>query len=46
LAIGALFAIPVRILIAIWLIISWPISKCLDWMLGPHNGFSYTVSGN
>ncbi|ORE18159.1 DUF21-domain-containing protein [Rhizopus microsporus] len=44
LAIGALFAIPVRILIAIWLIISWPISKCLDWMLGPHNGFSYTVS--
>ncbi|KAG1448755.1 hypothetical protein G6F56_008852 [Rhizopus delemar] len=44
LAIGSLFAFPVRVLIGLWFIISWPISKFLDWMLGPHKGFFYTES--
>ncbi|KAI9271334.1 hypothetical protein BY458DRAFT_586579 [Sporodiniella umbellata] len=44
LAIGSLFAFPVRILIGLWFVVSWPISKFLDWMLGPHEGFSYTES--
>lgn len=46
LAIGALFAYPVRILIGMWFIISWPISKFLDYLLGTHTGFTYGVSGN
>lgn len=45
LAIGALFAYPVRILIAVWFAISWPISKFLDYMLGTHTGFTYDVAG-
>lgn len=45
LAIGALFAYPVRILIAVWFVISWPISKFLDMILGTHTGFIYGVSG-
>lgn len=44
LAIGALFAYPVRILIALWFVISWPISKFLDFMLGKHAGFTYGVA--
>ncbi|KAI9338045.1 hypothetical protein BD770DRAFT_422514 [Pilaira anomala] len=44
LAIGALFAYPVRILIGVWFIISWPISKFLDFLLGTHTGFTYGVS--
>ncbi|KAI7896360.1 uncharacterized protein EV154DRAFT_589276 [Mucor mucedo] len=44
LAIGALFAYPVRILIGMWFIISWPISKFLDYLLGTHTGFIYGVS--
>jgi CBS domain containing-hemolysin-like protein len=45
LAIGSLFAFPVRLLIGLWFIVAWPISKFLDWMLGAHEGFSYTESG-
>lgn len=45
LAIGALFAYPVRILIALWFVISWPISKFLDSILGKHAGFTYGVAG-
>ncbi|EPB84250.1 hypothetical protein HMPREF1544_08970 [Mucor circinelloides 1006PhL] len=44
LAIGAMFAFPVRILIAIWFVISWPISKFLDYLLGTHTGFTYGVA--
>ncbi|CAO3654872.1 unnamed protein product [Mucor hiemalis] len=44
LAIGALFAYPVRILIALWFVISWPISKFLDLMLGKHAGFVYGIA--
>ncbi|KAG0934174.1 hypothetical protein G6F57_009357 [Rhizopus arrhizus] len=44
LAIGSLFAFPVRLLIGLWFIVAWPISKLLDWMLGAHEGFSYTES--
>ncbi|KAG2214704.1 hypothetical protein INT46_000923 [Mucor plumbeus] len=44
LAIGAMFAFPVRILIAIWFVISWPISKFLDHLLGTHTGFTYGVA--
>lgn len=45
LAIGAFFAIPVRILIAVWYIIAWPIAKILDCLLGQHEGVSYSVCG-
>lgn len=45
LAIGAMFAFPVRLLIALWFIISWPISKFLDYLLGTHTGFTYGVAG-
>lgn len=45
LAIGAMFAFPVRILIALWFVISWPISKFLDHLLGTHTGFTYGVAG-
>lgn len=45
LAIGAMFAFPVRILIAVWFVISWPISKFLDSLLGTHTGFTYGVAG-
>lgn len=45
LAIGAMFAYPVRVLIGIWFILSWPISKFLDLLLGTHTGFTYGVSG-
>jgi CBS domain containing-hemolysin-like protein len=44
LAIGALFAYPVRILIVIWYIVSWPISKFLDYLLGTHTGFVYSIA--
>ncbi|KAF1798142.1 hypothetical protein FB192DRAFT_1333950 [Mucor lusitanicus] len=44
LAIGAMFAFPVRILIALWFVISWPISKFLDHLLGTHTGFTYGVA--
>ncbi|KAI8080348.1 hypothetical protein BDF21DRAFT_30195 [Thamnidium elegans] len=44
LAIGALFAYPVRILIGLWFILSWPISKFLDLLLGTHTGFTYGVA--
>ncbi|KAJ8663084.1 hypothetical protein O0I10_001261 [Lichtheimia ornata] len=44
LAIGAFFAIPVRVLIGFWYIIAWPISKILDKCLGKHHGFVYNVS--
>jgi CBS domain containing-hemolysin-like protein len=46
LAIGAMFALPVRVLIALWFVISWPISKFLDYLLGTHTGFTYGVAGN
>lgn len=45
LAIGAMFAYPVRVLIGIWFILSWPISKFLDLLLGTHTGFKYGVAG-
>jgi CBS domain containing-hemolysin-like protein len=45
LAIGALFAYPVRILIVMWFVISWPISKFLDYVLGRHEGFTYGAAG-
>lgn len=45
LAIGALFAYPVRILIVLWYIIAWPIAKFLDYMLGKHTGFVYNLAG-
>ncbi|GAA5814891.1 hypothetical protein MFLAVUS_008394 [Mucor flavus] len=44
LAIGAMFAYPVRVLIGIWFILSWPISKFLDLLLGTHTGFKYGVA--
>ncbi|KAI8647693.1 hypothetical protein BD408DRAFT_334562 [Parasitella parasitica] len=44
LAIGAMFAVPVRVLIAIWSIVAWPIAKFLDYLLGTHTGFSYGVA--
>ncbi len=34
LAIGAFMAWPIRILMILTFIISWPISKLLDWLLG------------
>ena len=46
LAIGAFFAIPVRVLIGFWYILAWPIAKLLDTLLGKHNGTMYGVSGN
>lgn len=45
LAVGAFFAIPVRLLTVIWFIIAWPIAKLLDLLLGKHQGFMYGVSG-
>ncbi|KAK4517953.1 uncharacterized protein ATC70_001302 [Mucor velutinosus] len=44
LAIGAMFAFPVRVLIALWFVISWPISKFLDHLLGTHTGFTYGIA--
>ncbi|KAI9483816.1 MAG: hypothetical protein EXX96DRAFT_632509 [Benjaminiella poitrasii] len=44
LAIGAFFAIPVRILIAIWFVVAWPISKFLDTLLGKHTGITYDAA--
>ncbi|KAI7883695.1 hypothetical protein K492DRAFT_192403 [Lichtheimia hyalospora FSU 10163] len=44
LAIGAFFAIPVRVLIGFWYIIAWPISKILDKCLGKHHGFVYNIA--
>ncbi|KAI7847277.1 hypothetical protein BDC45DRAFT_611137 [Circinella umbellata] len=44
LAIGAFFAIPVRILIGFWYILAWPIAKLLDCILGKHDGTIYGVS--
>ncbi|KAI7883339.1 DUF21-domain-containing protein [Lichtheimia hyalospora FSU 10163] len=44
LAVGAFFAIPVRVLMLIWFIIAWPIAKLLDLLLGKHQGFMYGVS--
>ncbi|KAG2217255.1 hypothetical protein INT45_010263 [Circinella minor] len=44
LAIGAFFAIPVRILIGFWYILAWPIAKLLDYILGKHDGTIYGVS--
>ncbi|ORZ02712.1 hypothetical protein BCR43DRAFT_534177 [Syncephalastrum racemosum] len=41
LAIGAFFAIPVRILIYFWYILAWPIAKALDALLGIHHGVMY-----
>ncbi|KAL0097916.1 hypothetical protein J3Q64DRAFT_1845145 [Phycomyces blakesleeanus] len=45
LAVGALFAIPVRALMMLWYILAWPISKCLDLMLGEHESPIYRVQG-
>lgn len=45
LAVGAFFAIPVRLLMLIWFIIAWPVAKLLDLLLGKHQGFMYGVSG-
>ncbi|KAI9028269.1 hypothetical protein CLU79DRAFT_885142 [Phycomyces nitens] len=45
LAVGALFAIPVRALMMLWYILAWPISKCLDLMLGEHEPPIYRVQG-
>lgn len=45
LAIGAFFAIPVRILIVVWYIIAWPVAKVLDCLLGKHEGVSYSIPG-
>ncbi|KAI8988381.1 hypothetical protein BDF20DRAFT_910874 [Mycotypha africana] len=44
LAIGAFFAIPVKIFIAVWYVIAWPIARFLDYLLGTHSGFMYDVS--
>ncbi|KAI8137695.1 hypothetical protein BJV82DRAFT_634350 [Fennellomyces sp. T-0311] len=44
LAIGAFFAIPVRVLIGFWYILAWPIAKLLDMLLGKHNGVMYGVA--
>ncbi|CEP06998.1 hypothetical protein [Parasitella parasitica] len=44
LAIGAMFAVPVRVLIVIWSIVAWPIAKFLDYLLGTHAGFTYGVA--
>ncbi|KAI9314094.1 hypothetical protein BX666DRAFT_498537 [Dichotomocladium elegans] len=44
LAIGAFFAIPVRVLIFIWYLIAWPMAKVLDLILGKHRGFMYGKS--
>ncbi|KAI8090068.1 uncharacterized protein B0P05DRAFT_529209 [Gilbertella persicaria] len=43
LKIGAMFAVPVKVLIGIWFIISWPIAKFLDHLLGTHTGFTYNI---
>lgn len=45
LAIGAFFAIPVRILIYFWYILAWPIAKALDALLGIHHGVMYSSAG-
>ncbi|OBZ91621.1 hypothetical protein A0J61_00359 [Choanephora cucurbitarum] len=44
LAIGAMLVMPVKALIFIWMIISWPIAKLLDHMLGTHTGITYGPS--
>ncbi|KAI8978062.1 hypothetical protein BDB01DRAFT_852600 [Pilobolus umbonatus] len=44
LAIGATFAYPVRALIAVWFVVTWPIAKFLDTLLGSHSGVSYSVA--
>ncbi|KAI9596003.1 hypothetical protein BDF19DRAFT_384524 [Syncephalis fuscata] len=41
LRVGAFFAWPVRILIYTLFVITWPISKALDWMLGKDEGVMY-----
>ncbi|KAI9489875.1 hypothetical protein BDB00DRAFT_918610 [Zychaea mexicana] len=44
LAIGAFFAVPVRILIGFWYILAWPIAKLLDIVLGKNSGVIYGVA--
>ncbi|KAJ3119546.1 hypothetical protein HK098_005364 [Nowakowskiella sp. JEL0407] len=41
LQVGAFFAYPVQILIWIMYILAYPISKLLDWVLGPSHGMVY-----
>ncbi|KAI8348283.1 hypothetical protein BD560DRAFT_376871 [Blakeslea trispora] len=41
LAIGAMLVIPVKVLIIIWMVISWPIAKFLDFILGAHTSINY-----
>jgi metal transporter CNNM len=41
LRVSAIFAWPVKILICCLFILSWPISKLLDWMLGKDEGVIY-----
>ncbi|KAI8391163.1 uncharacterized protein BYT42DRAFT_183883 [Radiomyces spectabilis] len=43
LAVGAIFATPVRLVIWFWFIIAWPIAKCLDWLLGANHGSVYRL---
>lgn len=45
LAVGAFFAIPVRLLMLIWFIVAWPVAKLLDLLLGKYQGVMYGVSG-
>jgi metal transporter CNNM len=45
LEIGAFFAWPVRILMALEFIIAYPIAKLLDWVLGKHHGIVYRRAG-
>ncbi|KAI9246934.1 hypothetical protein BDA99DRAFT_260502 [Phascolomyces articulosus] len=44
LAIGAFFAIPVRVLIGFWYILAWPMAKLLDTILGKHSGILYGIA--
>ncbi|KAI0093001.1 hypothetical protein BDY19DRAFT_921394 [Irpex rosettiformis] len=41
LAIGANMAWFVRILILVLGVVSWPVAKLLEWILGPHHGIMY-----
>lgn len=41
LQIGAAMVIPVRIVIYIFFVISWPIAKLLEFLLGAHEGIVY-----